>query len=225
MVNSNGELVPKQNLKNISFKIGEKKYSPSNDGIVRINLEKGISDITDNLIIQTYSDNNNIESGNYKFIISLYTAYDGINSNESLSSIEIPVFVGVNNYNNDSSFNVIMNNEDKIITTPENEFDFKILTTETNEFTNIRMSLYKKNSLSAYDQGYTIIDLEEYIIDNTLEKYDENIYYTLKEFNNNDDLKVKLNTSLLEKKGYMFVFELYDGERLVNKINKKFIVK
>ena len=225
LVNSNGDIVSKQNLKNIAFKIGDKKYSPSSDGIVRINLEKGINDIEDNLIIETYSDNYNIEEGNYKFIISLYTAYDGIYSNEILSNIEIPVYVGKNSYNNDNNFNVIMSNEDKIIITKKNEFDFEFLLSETYQNTNIKMSLYKKNSLSAYDQNYTIVDLGKYLTDNSFEKYDENVYYAFKELDNNNKLKLNLDTSLLEKKGYMFVFELYDGEKLVNKISKKFIVK
>ena len=225
MVNSNGNIVSKQNLKNISFKIGDKKYSPSNDGIVRINLEKGISDITDNLIIQTYSDNYTLESGNYKFIISLYTAYDGLYSNENLDSIEIPVYVGINTYNNDKSFNVIMSDEDKIIETNKNEFDFNILINEVSENTNIKMSLYKKTSLSAYDQNYTILDLGAYVIDNTFERYNEFVYYASKELKNSNDLKINLDTSLLEKRGYMFVFELYEDERLVNKISNKFIIK
>lgn len=225
MIDNNGNIVSKQNLKNISFVLGEKKYSPLNDGIVKINLERGIGDITDNLIIQTYTDNSTLEEGNYKFIISLYTAYDGINSNEFINDIEIPVYVGKNTYNSDNNFNVIMNNEDKIITTKENEFDFEILLSEPDEFTNIKISLYKKTSLSAYDQNYTLVDLKDYIINNKFEKYDEKIYYAIKEPTENNTLKVKLNTSLLEKKGYMFVFELYEDEKLINKINKKFIVK
>lgn len=225
MVDSNENIVPKQNLKNIAFKIGDKKYSPSSDGIVRINLEKGISDITDNLIIETYTDNYTIEEGNYKFIITLYTAYDGIYSNESHTNIEIPVYVGKNSYNNDNSFNVIMNNEDKIITTKKNEFNFEFLLSETYQNTNIKMSLYKKNSLSAYDQNYTIVDLGTYLTDNTFERFDENVYYAFKEFDKNNKLNLNLDTSLLKKSGYMFVFELYDDERLVSKISKKFIVK
>ena len=225
MVNNKGDIVPEQNLKNISFKIGDKKYSPSNDGIVRINLEKGIDDITDNLIVQTYSDNSNLEEGNYKFVINLYTAYDGINSNENLGTIEIPVYVGKNIYKNDKSFNVIMDNEDKIITKKQNEFDFELLVSEISENANIKMSLYKKNSLSAYEQSYTIVDLENYLIDNTFERYDENVYYVSKEVNENNILKINLDTSLLEKKGYMFVFELCEDEKVVNKISKKFIVK
>lgn len=225
MVNNEGKIVGKQDLKNIVFKIGDKKYSPSSNGIVKINLEKGINDITDNLIIQTYSDNYDLESGKYKFIITLYTAYDGMYSNEDLSSIEIPVYVGENIYNNDISFNVILDNDDKIVTTIENEFNFNILVSDVTENTNIRMSLYKKDSLSAYDQKYTIVDLGKYIINNNFGESAPNVYYALKDVNENNLLNVNLNTSLLEKKGYMFVFELYEGEKLVNKINKKFIVK
>ena len=225
MVNNKGDIVSKQNLKNISFKIGDKKYSPSDDGIVRIILEKDIKDVKDNLIIQTYSDNSNLEKGDYKFIISLYVAYDGLNSNENLASIEIPVFVGKNIYNEDNSFNVIMNDEDKIVTANKNEFNFEFLVSAISENTNIKISLYKKNSLSAYDQNYTIIDLGEYLIDSNLEKYEENIYYVSKKTNEKNTLKINLDTSLFEKRGYMFVFELYESEKLVNKISKKFIVK
>ena len=67
--------------------VGDKKYSPLSDGIVRINLDKGLNDITDNLTIQTFKDNSKLEKGNYNFEISLYTAYDGIYSNEYLTKI------------------------------------------------------------------------------------------------------------------------------------------
>ena len=225
MVDDNGQVVGKQYLKNIVFKVGDKKYSPSSNGEVRINLDKGINDISDSLIIQTYSDNSNLKSGNYKFIISLYTAYDGVYSNENLSSIEIPVYVGKNIYNVDSNFNVIMNNEDRIITTKENEFNFEFLVGDVSENYNIKMLLYKKDSLSAYDQKYTLVDLGEYLIDNNFLNYSENVYYALNNISGNDMIDIKLNTALLEKKGYMFVFELYDGEKLINRVNKKFIVK
>ena len=41
--------------------------------------------------------------------------------------MEIPVYVGENTYKNDIHFNVEMNNEDKIISTTNNEFKFKFL--------------------------------------------------------------------------------------------------
>lgn len=225
LVDNQGKTLEKQYLKNISFMIGDKKYAPSSDGIVRINLEKGLSDITDNLIIQTYSDNYSLETGDYKFIISLYTAYDGVYSNENLASMEIPVYVGMNAYVNDNSFNVNMDNNDKIVTTNTNEFNFEILVSEPKDNNYIKMSLYKKKTLSAYDQSYTIVDLEEYLVDKSFDKADENSYYVTRNVVENKLVDVKIATSLLEKKGYMFVFELYDGDKLVNKINKKFIIK
>ena len=39
------------------------------------------------------------------------------------------------------------------------------------------------------------------------------------------DQNINLNTGLLKKHGYMFVFELYKDDKVVSKINKKFIVK
>ena len=70
--------------------------------------------------------------------------------------------------------------------------------------------------------GSTVISV---ISSNTFERFDENVYYAFKKIDNNNTLKLNLDTSLLEKRGYMFVFELYDNERLVSKISKKFIVK
>lgn len=225
MINENGSVVDKQYLKNISFKIGNKKYAPSSDGIVRIDLDNGIADIENKLVIQTYSDNSKLEIGNYKFIVSLYVAYDGLYSNVSLSNIEIPVYVGVNNYNNDDGFNIVMADDDKIITSKVNEFNFGVLLSDKYEFNNIRVSLYKKVSLSPYDQKYDIIDLGTYLVDNVLELYDENIYYVSNGIDTNGVLNIKLDTSKLDKNGYMFVFELYEDNRIVNKISKKFIVK
>ena len=226
LLSSDGRIVDKKYLKNILFMIGDNKYSPSSDGIVRINLGKGLNDVTDNLIIKTFKDNSKLEKGNYKFEISLYAAYDGKYSNEYLTKIDIPVYVGENTYQNDINFNVLMNDEDKIIDTDVNEFNFNFLLSDNiSENSNIKVLLYKKEKLSAYNQNYVIVDLGEYLVDNTLDKYDEGIYYASKDIKNNNVLNINLNTSLLEKNGYMFIFELYEGDEVVSKINKKFIVK
>ena len=182
LLSSDGRIVDKKYLKNILFMIGDNKYSPSSDGIVRINLGKGLNDVTDNLIIKTFKDNSKLEKGNYKFEISLYAAYDGKYSNEYLTKIDIPVYVGENTYQNDISFNVLMNDEDKIIDTDVNEFNFNFLLSDNiSENSNIKVLLYKKEKLSAYNQNYVIVDLGEYLVDNTLDKYDDGIYYASKD--------------------------------------------
>ena len=121
---------------------------------------------------------------------------------------------------------ISLKNEDKIIATDINEFNFNFLLSDNiSDNSNIKISLYKKNLLSAYDQNYTLVDLGDYLVNNTLDKYEENIYYAVKDIKNNDNLNINLNTSLLEKNGYMFIFELYEEEKIVSKINKKFVVK
>lgn len=226
LLSSEEKVIEKRYLKNILFMIGDNKYSPSSDGIVRIKLDKGLNDITDNLIIQTFKDNSKLEKGDYKFEISLYTAYDGMYSNEYLASIVIPVYVGENTYKNDINFNVEMNSEDKVIDADSNEFNFKFLLSDNIlENSNIKVSLYKKDLLSAYDQKYTMIDLGDYLVNNILDTYDEGIYYAIKDIKNNAILNINLDTSLLEKNGYMFVFELYEDDKMVSRINKKFVVK
>lgn len=226
LLSPNDEVVEKKYLKNFLFLLGDKKYSPSSDGIVRIKLDSGISDITDDLIIQTFKDNSELEKGDYKFEISLYAAYDGVYSNEYLEKIEIPVYVGENTYKNNINFNVLMSDEDKIITTDSNEFNFDFLLNDDalRKF-NVKVSLYKKNLLKATDQNYTIIDLGNYVVSPVLEKFDDNIYYVSKDVKNNDKLSININTGLLEKNGYMFVFELYEDDKIVSKVSKKFIVK
>lgn len=226
LLSPNGNVVERTHLKNILFQLGDKKYSPSSDGVVRINLSDGLNDVTDKLIIQTFNDNSKLEEGNYKLEVSLYTAYDGIYSNEYLTNLDIPVYVGENSYKNDVNFNIEMSSEDKIITTDINEFNFKFLyDDDISKNINIKVSLYKKSTLSAFDQKYTIIDLGDYLLDNSLEKYDENIYYVFKDIKNNEIFNINLDIDTLEKNGYMFVFELYKADKLVSKINKKFIVK
>ena len=226
MIDSNGNIVDKKYLKNIMFSIGEKNYSPSSDNLVRINLEQETKDINDNLIIETFSDNSNLKNGGYKFIIESFIAYDGEYTKEVLDSIEIPVYVGLTKYNTvNSSFNVTMNSEDKIIKTNSNEFNFNFEISDLQTDTYIKFSLYKKNELSAYDQNYTQIDINDYLIDNTFEKFEDKVYYVSNITSNNYNLDLNLNTKELEKNGYMFVFELYNDEKLISKINKKFIVK
>ena len=62
-------------------------------------------------------------------------------------------------------------------------------------------------------------------MNNPYESAGDNKYYVSRNVNKNNLFNVTLDTSLLEKKGYMFVFELYEDNKLVNKISKKFIVK
>ena len=86
---------------------------------------------------------------------------------------------------------------------------------------NIRVSLYEKNDLTAYNQNYTLIDIAQYTSDNLVYVSDKKYFV--------DALNPTFNLNLIPNKfnnnGYKFVFELYDGIRKITRTEKYFIVK
>ena len=200
LVDSNDNIVAKEYLKNLTFKVNDKEYSPNNDGIVRI------ADIG-NIEITTSIDNSKLLSGTYYIKIKAISSYDGMYGNEYSNEITIPVIV-TNNITTDYGFNVDFNN---VITDGIVNFDI----TKTGTFTDpyIRVSLYKKQQLTAYNQDYTLIDLANYTT-TSFNKITDN-YYTLPQ---------QLELTNMQG-GYKFVFELYDGTTKIGTIEKKFIVR
>jgi hypothetical protein len=234
MVDSDGNIVDKKYLKNIIFKIGDNTYFPSNDNIVRINLQSGIANVTKTLSIITSDANNSLKKGTYYFKIANYASDDGYYYNELGSNIiSVPVNVSDKNINIDYSFNVLMDDSNRIVKkTNENvNISFNILQKGSLENPNIRVSLYKKDQLTAYDQTYSIVDLAYYVTNN-LNKYQNNVYYVSanpKEYNGTDDsynnFNLNLITSNFENTGYKFIFSLYDGDKKIGTIEKYFIVR
>jgi hypothetical protein len=234
LVDVNGAIVDREQLKNIVFKIGETIYYPEDDNIVRINLGSGISDITKALTIVTSENNSGLGAGIYYFKISNYASYDG-NYYDVLGSSElsIPVNVADNISKIKYSFDVIMDDSNRIInkTINPSNVSFNILQNGNLRDPNIRVSLYKKDQLTAYDQTYSIVDLASYV-SNTLNNCEGSVYYVstnpiqynkyTKLYNN---FVLNLITANFENTGYKFVFDLYDGTKKIGTIEKHFIVK
>jgi len=82
--------------------------------------------------------------------------------------------------------------------------------------TNVIVSLYKKDKLTAYNQDYSIVDLKEFVT-NDLTKFEDNKYIALDE--------LTFDVPLLKNNGYKLVFELYDNDKKIQTIEKYFIVK
>ena len=81
------------------------------------------------------------------------------------------------------------------------------------------LSLYKKNELTAYDQSHSLIDLSDYS-SNELEFATDYSYVI-----NDGEFELALNLSNLYKTGYELRFELFDGDKRIDLIKKKFIVR
>ena len=230
LVDSNGEMVSKEHLKNISFKVNDTLYYPDDSGTVRINLDS--FNYTSKLIIETVSDNSTLNKGTYHFEVSVASSKDGIYEDKvSDDTINIPVIV--DNEVNDYGFEIIDVADNKIISkkVKEQTLDFDIIEQSVLDNPNIRVSLYRKKNFTAYNQDYELVDLHDYI-NNDLEKITDSVYFAIKNpvsydgsestYNN---LKLDFETSSIDTGGYKLVFELFDGVNKVGTIEERFIVK
>ncbi len=237
LVNSKQTIMEKEHLKNIEFMIGQKKYTPDNEGIIRISLdtlEKENLNFSTTLKLITKKANLKLEQDQYDFEISCYLAEDGlhpkINSNEV---VRLPIIYQKDYTLLPYNFNVIQNKENKILKKEQEvtTLPFYILQRGQYQTPNLRISLYKKENFTAYNQTYTLIDLKKYS-NNNLELAKEKIYYITKNpiiYQDNSEtynqFTLNLLTSKLTSGGYKLLFELYDGEIKVGEISNKFIVK
>ena len=231
LVDSEGAIVDKKHLKNIIFKVGNNIYRPESDNIIHINLNNGINDITKTLSIITGDNDSNLDEGTYYFKISNFASYDGYYYDE-LNNIELSIPVEVKNpivY----SFDVMVDDEYRILKREEETINipFNLLQNGNLEKPNIRVSLYKKNELTAFNQDYSLVDLSIYI-SNILDGYGNNVYSVSTDpidyiepdyLFNNFELNLIMNN--FENFGYKFVFELYDDNERIGTIEKYFIVK
>lgn len=231
MVDEEGNIVEKKYLKNIKYSILDKEYGIDDDGIARINLNNGINTFNNNLAITTSLDNSELSSGNYYFKIYSYVSYDGKYSDE-ISDTVVTIPVTNNTSKVEYSFDVLLDNENRIISKLEENSTIHFDMLQKGIYNpNIRVSLYKKNELTAFDQSYTLVDLKEFITNN-LESASDKIYYASKYpliYNgyktSYNILDLELINSKFENTGYKFVFELYSGITKIGTIEKKIIVR
>ncbi len=227
LVDVNDQTVSKEYLKNLIFKFNNKKYSPDNDGVVRINLENTSNIVNSSLEIETYADNSKLSNGNYYFKVGIFTAYDGYYSKDIDYTLAIPVQVINQNILKNTNFAVNIDDNNRVITKLANaKLNFNIF--QNSGLTNpiVRVSLYKKTNLTAFDQEYTSIDLAQYI-NESLALYKDNIYNTYITTNSStiNSFVLNLDTTKMESNGYLFLFELYDGDKKIDKIEKTIIIK
>ena len=239
LIDKDSNVIAKEYLKNIAFKVGDNLYSPDSDGITRIKLSDNLDKVTTTLKIITYLSNTKLDLGDYNFVITPFVAADGKYTNllES-SSINIPVSV-TNKKETDYGFKAVLtvlddqNNEreftsviskakeeaEETIAIPTTKIKIRLIDTTKLNSKAIKVSLYKRATTIAADQTYELVDLQDYV-NNELTSVDDKKYSltdtnTILEFNNKS----------LENNGYELRFELYDGDRKITTVRKKFITK
>ena len=84
--------------------------------------------------------------------------------------------------------------------------------------------------LSAYNQEYTLIDIQDYTT-TELDKYVDKVYYLARKaklYTNNkslNNMKLTLSSQDVPKGNYKITFDLYEDNEFINSINKYFIVR
>ena len=227
MTDAYGSVINKEYLKNISFMYNDNIYTFGTDNYVHINLGKGIKKSKDVISIITNKDSVLLKSGNYYFRIYVYASYDG-NYHDSLSTnyISVPINVVKTLNSNDYLFNVTMNNSDRIISKDSDTYPitFNAKVGSNLSKPNIKVELYKKDLLSAYNQDYSLVDLVNYT-SNKYTRYKGNMFTVLSSIKESSDITITLLPNELENTGYKFVFYLYDGDTFISAIDTKVIVR
>lgn len=227
----NGNIINYSDYKNLSFKINDKMYYPSNDNITRINLNNDLNTFDGILSVITKEDNLSLKSGLYYLKIHNYVSYNGISFSDLYNEISIPVLVDDDIVKIDYNFDVNMITNQIINKQNDKKMTFKILVNGDLKNPNIRVSLYKKEKLTAYDQNYVLLDLKKYVL-NSLVEIENNVYYVTNNpiiYNKTTEtlniLEYELNISRFESNGYKLLFQLYDDDKLIGDIDRKFIVR
>ena len=225
LYDENNSQINKEYLDNMIFELGEKEYFASADNLIKINLGNIINNNVMALKIKTKENSSDLSNGTYYLKINKFLSDDGYFYDSLLEDeIIIPLIVEneiieIPNY----SFDVEMISEsvslNKALDTHLVTFNVAYSGTFTEP--NIRVSLYQKDELTAYNQKYSLINLFDYSSDNLISA-DINKYYV-------DILNPTFNLNLIPNKfnntGYKYVFELYDGTRKISEISKYFIVR
>ena len=224
LYDSDGKVVNKKYLENMIFEVDQKEYYANANNEIILNLGNIQPNTTKSLKIKTKTNSSDLEIGTYYLKIKNFISDDGYNYN-SLSENEIVIPIIVNNetpimpnYN----FNVQMANEYTIINKTDEDVIVPFNITYVGQLIepNIRIALYEKEELTAYNQKYKIIDIAQYTTDN-LVFIENNKYYV----DVSPIFNIKLDSRQFKNTGYKYVFELYDGTRKISQVEKYFIVK
>lgn len=227
VVDSKDKIVSKRDLRNIKFTYNNKVYSAGSDNVIRINLNNGLNNTSGTIQVDTSIDNIKLSSGNYKLQLGYFVSSDGSYSKDITYVKDINLSVLNNRVERDYSFNVVMDNTDRLFSAGGSKnIIFRVLLNSNIDNPIVRVSLYRKTTLSAYDQSYTKVDLASYL-NTELSLYSDSIYNTSINSNSSEyrNLTLDFDTSNFSHTGYKLVFDLYDGDTKVDSVSKNIIVR
>ena len=226
MTDSANNIINKALFTNINFAVGSTSYQPNDDHIIRIPVDSLFNETNFTLKITTTEGLRKLKAGTYYFKIANYTSFDGIYLDEEDNvEVSIPVIVQASNYGITHKFDVKMNQTNASIAKNTSLVTAGFTITENSNLANpnIRVTLYEKVNLTAFDQDYVAVDLQKYI-SQTLTSSSSNVYF-LTTTGGNQSFNLTFVTSKLAMTGYKLIFELYDNDLKIDSVKQHFIVR
>lgn len=218
----------KVNFNNVEMVFKNRLYNFKNNSVF-IKLNDNVTSFNDILKIFTNESNILNDQGVYKIRIHLVTLLDNYYLKDYYNFIDIPLIVDNVNKAGNYSYKII--NENYVLNKElDNNMIGKILL--NGEFKNpvVKISLFEKSILSAYDQSYSLINLNNYL-NSSLSGFN-NVYNLVEslEFYNSpnytlNDFELKFKKNKFNKTSYKLEYYLYDGDVLIDTIIKTFIVR
>lgn len=228
LVNKDGVTIDKSNMRNIEFKIDGEYYSPDSDGVTRIKIGDASASVSKTLMVLTSASNATLSAGEYYLSVTPILSYDGMYGGISTSeNIVIPVIFDNALDNNETySFKIESESDYRVLYKKDGvvSLNYEVISDNSIKNSNVRVMLYKKDKLTAYDQKYSLIDLNDYLV-NPLNAVTANVYYALTDFSSGNKFSLNIDLARLEANGYEIVFALYDDSKKVGMIKEKFIVR
>ena len=220
-VDSSNNDVEKKYLNNIYITLDNKDYYFNDSNTIKVNYGSLNTIASKTLTISTIENSNKLSPGMYYLKISNFITTDKVTyENKNTTEISIPILVTYNGSNLDYTFNITNGNINLEKNSSNKTVTFNI--EESGNLTNpiIKVSLYEKKNLTAYNQEYDLVNLSDYTT-NTLTSLPNNKF-------NIGNSSMTFNLTLINRNfnnnSYKYLFELYDGDTKIGDQEKYFIV-
>ena len=221
IVDSSNNDVDKKYLNNMYVTLDNKNYYFDNSNAIKIPYGKINNIVNKTMTLSTIENSNKLSPGLYYLKVSNFITTDNVlYDTKNTTELSIPILVTYNGNNVNYTFNIENGNINLDKNSSNKTVTFNI--TQTGNLTNpiIKLSLYEKKNLTAYNQEYNLINLSTYTTNNltSLPNNKYNIGNGTMTFN------LTLKNNLFNNNSYKYLFELYDGDTKISEQVKYFIV-
>lgn len=223
VIDEEHNLVHRKYLKDLIFKVNEESVSLDTSNYIRLPLDYAFKKQDIIVDIEAQENITLLKKGTYYIVVEYITSYDGIYSEKhSYPIVNIPLISSID-AQKDYSFDVKYKNNSNIFN-KDNDVNYFDLTINKDYDTEVFISLYEKENLTAYDQKYKLVNIDDYILEDLIHVRDYK--YNLAKLNVEKTTQVlTLKNSKLNNNGYKLVFELYKNDKVIEKITKYFIMR